>query len=85
MSNAAPVLMERRGSAGLVVLNRPAKLNALNSQLIAELEVALQQLESDDKIGAIVITASEHRQRSTFQACGQSGARAGGRGLRRSS
>jgi enoyl-CoA hydratase/carnithine racemase len=61
MSDDAPVLVERRGSAGLVVLNRPAKLNALNSQLVAELEVALRQLESDDEIGAIVITGAGER------------------------
>jgi enoyl-CoA hydratase len=61
MSDEAPVLVEMRGSAGLVVLNRPAKLNALSSQLVAELETALQQLDADDEIGVIVITGAGER------------------------
>jgi enoyl-CoA hydratase len=56
-----PVLLERRGRVGLVTLNRPAKLNALNSELVARLEQALQQLEADEAIGAIVITGAGDR------------------------
>src|ERR671918_2586891 len=55
------VLMERRGHVGVVTLNRPAKLNALNRQLIDELEHALRKLESDEAIGAIVITGAGER------------------------
>ncbi|MDQ6669499.1 MAG: enoyl-CoA hydratase/isomerase family protein [Chloroflexota bacterium] len=56
-----PILLERRGRVGLVTLNRPEKLNALNSQLVGRLEQALQQLEADDDIGAIVITGAGER------------------------
>jgi enoyl-CoA hydratase len=45
--------------AGLIRLNRPQALNALNAQLIGELNVALDAFEADPDIGAIVITGSE--------------------------
>lgn len=44
--------------AGLITLNRPQALNALNAQLIAELNAALDAFEADPAIGAIVITGS---------------------------
>ncbi|GBD41130.1 putative enoyl-CoA hydratase echA8 [bacterium HR39] len=53
------ILVERRGPVGLITLNRPRQLNALNSQLIRELNQALDELEADDSIAAIVITGSE--------------------------
>ncbi|MGH6894343.1 MAG: enoyl-CoA hydratase, partial [Dongiaceae bacterium] len=53
------ILLERRGRVGLVTLNRPKALNALCAQLIAELEQALNELEADPEIGAIVVTGSE--------------------------
>ncbi|WP_414832324.1 enoyl-CoA hydratase [Afifella sp. YEN Y35] len=53
------ILVERRGRAGLVTLNRPNALNALSAGLVAELNAALDEFEADDKIGAIVITGSE--------------------------
>ncbi len=56
-----PILLERRGRVGLVTLNRPEKLNALNSHLVERLEQALQQLDADDDIGAIVITGAGER------------------------
>ncbi|HEV7664488.1 MAG TPA: enoyl-CoA hydratase/isomerase family protein [Chloroflexota bacterium] len=55
------VLVERRGRVGLVTLNRPAKLNALSSTLVNELEHALHELDADDAIGAIVITGAGER------------------------
>jgi len=55
------VLVERRARVGVVTLNRPAKLNALNRQLIDELEQAMRSLEDDDDIGAIVITGAGER------------------------
>jgi enoyl-CoA hydratase/carnithine racemase len=58
---AEPILVERRGRVGLVTLNRPEKLNALNSALVTQLELALQQLDADDEIGAIVITGAGER------------------------
>ncbi|ALA17157.1 MULTISPECIES: enoyl-CoA hydratase [Chelatococcus] len=53
------ILVETRGKVGLVTLNRPQALNALNSQLISELNTALDGFEKDAGIGAIVITGSE--------------------------
>ena len=56
-----PVLVERRGRVGLVTLNRPEKLNALNSALVNQLELAMKTLDGDDEIGAIVITGAGER------------------------
>jgi len=53
------ILTETRGPVGIVTLNRPKQLNALNSQLIAELNAALDAFEGDPAIGAVVITGSE--------------------------
>jgi len=53
------ILVEKRDRVGLVTLNRPKALNALCAQLIAELEQALNDLEADSNIGAIVVTGSE--------------------------
>ena len=53
------ILVERRGAVGIVTLNRPQALNALNAALIADLEAALDDLEADDAIGAIVVTGSD--------------------------
>jgi len=53
------IVVERRGRVGLVRLNRPQALNALCAALIAELGTALDELEADDEIGAIVLTGSE--------------------------
>jgi enoyl-CoA hydratase len=53
------ILVERRGAVGIVTLNRPAALNALNAALIAELASALDELEEDSAIGAIVLTGNE--------------------------
>ena len=53
------ILLEKRDRVGLVTLNRPKALNALCAPLIAELEQALNDLEADANIGAIVVTGSE--------------------------
>lgn len=52
------LLLEVRGRVGLITLNRPQALNALNGQLIAELNLALDQLEKDPQIGCMVLTGS---------------------------
>jgi enoyl-CoA hydratase len=56
-----PVLVERRGSVGIITLNRPEKLNALSSALVNQLEKTLHELDADDVIGAIVITGAGER------------------------
>jgi enoyl-CoA hydratase len=53
------VLVERQGAVGIVRLNRPSALNALNAELIDELGEAFDDLEFDPAIGAIVLTGSE--------------------------
>jgi enoyl-CoA hydratase len=53
------ILLERKGRVGLVTLNRPKQLNALNPQLMQELGRALQELDADDGIGCMVITGNE--------------------------
>jgi len=53
------ILAETRGKVGLVTLNRPQQLNALNDELMAELAEALDVFEADEAIGCIVITGSE--------------------------
>lgn len=44
---------------GIVTLNRPKQLNALNDQLMDELASALQAFEADDTVGCIILTGSE--------------------------
>jgi enoyl-CoA hydratase len=53
------ILLERRDAVGIITLNRPAALNALNAALIAELAAALDDLEADPAIGAIVLAGNE--------------------------
>ncbi|WER45588.1 enoyl-CoA hydratase [Cupriavidus sp. WKF15] len=53
------ILVETRGRVGLVTLNRPKALNALNDALMDELGAALTAFDKDEGIGAIVITGSE--------------------------
>ncbi|MDM9627341.1 enoyl-CoA hydratase [Rhizobium sp. S152] len=53
------LIVETRGNVGLVTLNRPQALNALNSAVLKELLQAYAAFEGDDTIGAIVLTGSE--------------------------
>ena len=53
------ILLEKRNGVGLITLNRPKALNALNSELISEVNQALDQLEKDREIGCIVLAGSE--------------------------
>ncbi len=53
------IVVETRDRVGLITLDRPKALNALNSELIGELNRALDGFEADDAIGAMVITGSE--------------------------
>ena len=53
------IIVESKGRIGIVRLNRPGALNALNAKVIEELSVALDGFEKDDGIGCIVITGSE--------------------------
>ena len=53
------ITVETKGHVGLITLNRPKALNALNAALIAELNQALDRYEADDDVAAIVITGSD--------------------------
>jgi len=53
------VLVSREGRVGVVTLNRPQALNALNSQLIDEIAHALAAFDADPDIGCMVLTGSE--------------------------
>lgn len=53
------ILVETRGRVGLVTLNRPKALNALNDALMDELGAALTAFDGDEAIGCIVITGSD--------------------------
>ena len=53
------ILSETHKNVGLIRLNRPKALNALSSELMIELGDALGKFESNDTIGAIVITGNE--------------------------
>ena len=57
------ILVETRGDGprktGLITLNRPKQLNALNDALMDEVGAALLAFDADDAIGCIVITGSE--------------------------
>lgn len=59
MSDYETILLERRGRVGIITLNRPKALNALNSQLMHEVVSAVEDLDGDHGIGAILITGSE--------------------------
>ncbi len=54
-----PILVETRGRVGLVTLNRPRQLNALNDALMDALGEALLAFDADAGIGAIVLTGSD--------------------------
>src|SRR4051794_32863166 len=57
------ILVDTRGDGdrrtGLITLNRPKQLNALNNQLMDELGAALKGFDADEHIGCIVITGSD--------------------------
>jgi len=53
------ILVTREGPLGLVALNRPKVLNALNSELMAELVDALDTLDKDDEIRCLILTGNE--------------------------
>ncbi len=52
------IIVERRERVGLITLNRPKSLNALNLKLASEVMATLKDFDADDRIGAVVITGS---------------------------
>src|SRR3954471_9263717 len=59
MSTYETILTETKGKVGIVRLNRPAVLNALNTTVKEELGKAIKAFDADDKIGCIILTGSE--------------------------
>lgn len=55
----ATITTETRGKVGIITLNRPKALNALNGQLITEMNAALDHFDADSNIGCIILTGSE--------------------------
>jgi len=53
------ILVETRGGVGLITLNRPKALNALNSELMRELAAAIDAFETDTNVLCMVLTGSE--------------------------
>ncbi len=58
MANYQYILTERDGNVGIVTLNRPKELNALNFQLVGELADALTEFDRDSEIRCMVITGA---------------------------
>ena len=53
------IVLDIHDRVGLITLNRPQALNALNAQIVSEVNQALDSLEADPRIGCIVITGSK--------------------------
>ena len=53
------ILVETKGRVGIIRLNRPEALNALNAKLVAELSAAVDSFEADSAIGCVIITGSD--------------------------
>ncbi len=53
------ILVDRRDAVGLITLNRPKALNALNDELIAELNAALDGFDANQEVAATVLTGSD--------------------------
>jgi enoyl-CoA hydratase len=52
------ILVDREDGVGIVTLNRPDKLNAMNRKLTSELREAVKEFDHDDAIGCIVIAGA---------------------------
>lgn len=52
------VELEQRGSVGIVTMNRPEALNALNDQVLRELDAMLDAIEANDGILVVVLTGA---------------------------
>lgn len=59
MGNFEHIIVETKGSVGIVRLNRPKMLNALSFGVFTEIAAAIEDLEADDAIGCILLTGSE--------------------------
>ena len=60
MSNDS-ILIERKDHAGILTINRPQTLNALDIPTLLELERGFEELEQDDSVRVIIITGAGDR------------------------
>lgn len=58
MADYKTIKIEVQGQVGVITLNRPQALNALNAQLCQEVVSALDRFEADDAVGCVVMTGS---------------------------
>jgi len=58
MTDYTTILLERRGRVGIITMNRPEALNALNHQLTSDIGAGLAELAADSGIGAVVLTGA---------------------------
>ena len=58
MSNYETILIEKREKVAIITINRPDKLNALNSKVHTEGVAALEELRKDDSVRVVVITGA---------------------------
>ena len=56
--NYEHILFDIEDGVGVVTLNRPEKLNAMNRRLVSELHDAVQRCDADDAVGCIVLTGA---------------------------
>lgn len=52
------VIVERRGDTGIVTLNRPEKMNAIDNVMAVEIGESVEELNQDPEVGAIVLTGA---------------------------
>ncbi len=53
------IVVSKEGMLGIITLNRPQAMNALNQKLVGELISALSEFEKDDSVRCLVVTGSE--------------------------
>src|SRR5215470_8539471 len=57
MASEPEILLDRRGTAGIVTLNRPAALNAVTHVMVRELHGALERWRHDGAVTRVIVTA----------------------------
>ena len=57
--NSENIIVDVQNKVGVIQLNRPKALNALNDQMMDEIGNALRQFDADENIGCMIITGSE--------------------------
>src|SRR5499427_525645 len=60
-SNTSDILLNRRGTAGIVTLNRPAALNAVTHAMVRALREALERWRHDGAVSRVIVTAAGGR------------------------